>query len=205
MSSRLCAQGELARGRVSAEGIAASETDDEQVVLRDGSRVAIRPLASGDAIAIDTWFAGLGPETRYARFLAGVKWLDSRTRSELAQVDHRDHEAITAVAPDGTTIGIARYLRVPQPGRAEVAVAVADRWTGRGVASLLLRRIAVRARAADIHTFVALCLVSNDAILRLLSRLGPSTIGPASAGLVEVRIDLTGASQKASGARRRRA
>jgi RimJ/RimL family protein N-acetyltransferase len=198
MSSRLCAQGELARGRVSAEGIAAPETDDDQVLLRDGSCVVIRPLASGDAIAIDTWFAGLGPETRYARFLARVKWLDSRTRSELAHVDHRDHEAITAVAADGTTIAIARYLRVPQPGEAEVAVAVADRWRGRGIASLLLRRIAVRAHAADIHTFVALCLVSNDAILRLLSRLGPSTIGPASAGLVEVRIDLTGASQKAS-------
>lgn len=130
---------------MSAEGISASETDDEHVVLRDGSRVAIRPLATGDAIAIDTWFAGLGPETRYARFLGGVKRLDSRTRSELARVDHRDHEAITAVAPDGTTIGIARYLRVPEPGEAEVAVAVADRWRGRGVASLLLRRIAVRA------------------------------------------------------------
>ena len=150
MSSRLCAQGEFARGRVSAGGIAACKTGDEQVLLRDGSCVVIRPLASGDAIAIDTWFAGLGPETRYARFLARVKWLDSRTRSELAHVDHRDHEAITAVAADGTTIAIARYLRVPQPGEAEVAVAVADRWRGRGIASLLLRRIAVRARAADI-------------------------------------------------------
>jgi hypothetical protein len=41
---------------------------------------------------------GLGPETRYARFLAGVNRLNDRTRSELARVDHRNRQALTAVA-----------------------------------------------------------------------------------------------------------
>lgn len=57
-----------------------------------------RPLASGDEAAIAAWFKGLGPETRYARFLAGVNRFNDRTRSELARVDHRDREALTAVA-----------------------------------------------------------------------------------------------------------
>lgn len=163
----------------------------DRVVLRDGSMVVIRPLVTGDVAAIAEWFEGLGPETRYARFLAGITWLDDRTLRDLAQVDHRDHEALTAVTADGHVVGIARYIRVQQRPAAEVAVAVADRWRGRGIASLLLRQIAERAHAAGIETLTALCLASNTAILRLLSRLGPITAAPAEAGVIEVRISLS--------------
>jgi acetyltransferase len=162
----------------------------EHVLLRDGSSVVLRPLVTGDEGAIATWFAGLGPETRYARFLAVVKRLDARTCSELARVDHRNREAITAVAPDGTTVGIARYVRVPEPATAEVAVAVVDRWRGRGIASLLLERITARARADEIDWFIATCLASNVAIIRLLTRLGPTEVSEPDCGVVELRIAL---------------
>ena len=167
-----------------------SSQQEERVSLPDGTGIVVRPLATGDEAAVASWFAGLGPETRQARFLAAVDRLDSRTRGQLAAVDHRDHEAITAVAPDGTTIGIARYVRAPGRRSAEVAVAVVDRWRGRGIAGLLLARLASRARAAGIETLTALCLASNDAVLHVLGRLGPTTIGPPVAGVVDVRIDL---------------
>ena len=77
----------------------AAGPDEDQVILRDGSAIVVRPLATGDIAAIASWFEGLGPETRHARFLGGVAVLSSRTRSLLAQVDHRDHEALTAVTP----------------------------------------------------------------------------------------------------------
>jgi hypothetical protein len=93
-------------------GDAGSPTDIERVVLRDGSSVVIRPLAAGDGAAIASWFAGLGVETRYARFFAFLERLDPRTQSDFARVDHFDHEAIAAVAPDGATVGVARYIRI---------------------------------------------------------------------------------------------
>ena len=116
----------------------AAGSDEDRVILRDGSAIVVRPLATGDVAAIAAWFEGLGPETRHARFLASVAMLDERTRSLLAQVDHRDHEALTAVTPDGAVVGIARYIRLQQSSTAEVAVAVADHWCGRGIATLLL-------------------------------------------------------------------
>lgn len=192
-------RGESAEAAVGLAGAAGSGADEERAVLRDGSTVVIRPLVSGDEAAIAAWFEGLGPETRYARFLAGVSRLNDRTRSELARVDHRDREALTAVAADGAVVGIARYARLPEPGTAEVAVAVADRWRGRGIASLLLQRIAARARAEDIYCLTALCLRSNTAILRLLARLGPMTTDVSAPGVLEVRIDL----RRASSASRR--
>jgi RimJ/RimL family protein N-acetyltransferase len=168
----------------------ASTAHQERVVLRDGSMIIVRPLAAGDVGAIATWFDSLGPETRYARFLAPITGLSDQLRTRLAEVDHHNHEALTAVTVDGSTVGIARYIRQAEPGTAEVAVAVADQWRGRGIASLLLQRIAARARAADIHCMTALCLTSNTAILRLLRRLGPMTASEPDAGVVEVRIDI---------------
>jgi RimJ/RimL family protein N-acetyltransferase len=150
----------------------------------------IRPLAAGDEAAIASWFAGLAAETRYARFFAFLKQLDHRTQSELARVDHFNHEAIAAVASDGSTVGIARYLRIGKSRSAEVAVAVADAWRGRGIASMLLERVATRARAAGIEEFIAICLATNHAVIRLLRRLGATTVGPSDAGVVELRIDL---------------
>ncbi len=170
----------------------------ERVILRDGSTVMIRPLAAGDTAAITSWFAGLGAETRYARFFAWLERLDDRTQSELARVDHFDHEAIAAVAPDGTTVGIARYIRTREARAAEVAVAVADDWRGQGIAGMLLERVAASARAVGIERLTAICLATNHTVIRLLSRLGPTTIGPPDAGLVDVRIDLTSKDADAS-------
>ena len=92
---------------------------EDRVNLRDGSTVVVQPLATGDVAPIAAWFEGLGPETRHARFLGGVTMLDDRTRSRLAQVDHRDHEALTAVTADGAVVGIARYIRLQQSSTAE--------------------------------------------------------------------------------------
>jgi N-acetylglutamate synthase-like GNAT family acetyltransferase len=178
-------------GSAGSAGCGGRAADAQQeVVLRDGLRVVVRPLDAGDEAAIVSWFAGLGAETRYARFLAPLERLDRRTRSELARVDHFDHEAIAAVAPDGTTVGIARYIRIARRRSAEVAVAVADDWRGRGIASMLLDRVAARARAAGVEQLTAICLATNYTVIRLLSRLGPTTVGPSDAGLVDVRIDL---------------
>jgi hypothetical protein len=65
---------------------------------------------------------------------------------------------------------------------------VADSWRG-GIASMLLERVAARARSVGIEQLIAICLASHTVIL-LLSRLGPTTVGPSNAGVVELRIDL---------------
>src|SRR6476660_5471379 len=59
MSSPMSVPGEPAerrRGAVAAGGFA---TDEERVVLRDGSEVVIGDLAAGDEATIDMWFEGL--------------------------------------------------------------------------------------------------------------------------------------------------
>jgi GNAT superfamily N-acetyltransferase len=171
-----------------------SSPDIERMVLRDGSSVVIRPLAAGDEAAIaswfTSWFAGLSAETLYARLFVLLQRLDPRTESALARVDCCEHEAIMAFAPDGVTVGIARCLRVDKPGGAEVTVTVADAWQGQGIASVLLERVAARARSVGIEQLTAICLAGNLTLIRLLSRLGATTVGRSDAGLVDIRIAL---------------
>jgi RimJ/RimL family protein N-acetyltransferase len=176
---------------IAAETAGASAVDADWLPVGEGLHVAIGPLSSGDEGAITSWFAGLGPETRYSRFFSPLKRLDRRLQSALACVDHVDHEAIVARSWDGATVGIARYIRLGQSRTAEVAVAVADAWRGRGIATTLLERVATRARAVGIERLVATCLSRNEPVIRLLSRLGETTIGPSDVGLVDVRIVLT--------------
>jgi len=168
--------------------------DVERLVLRDGSSIVIRLLDAGDEAGITSWFtncfAGLGAEKLYARLFVLLEWLDRFAKSALAGVDRLGLGPIAAFAPDGVTVGIARCLPVSKSASAEVMVAVADAWQGRGIASALLERVAARARSVDIEQLTARCLVSDDRLIRVLSRLGPTTVEPSSAGVVNVRIDL---------------
>ena len=175
-------------------GDGGSQEDVERLVLRDGSSVVIRLLATGDEAGIASWFtscfAGLGAETLYARLFVLLKWLDRFRGPALAGADRFVPDALAAFAPDGVTVGIARVLPVSKSASAEITVAVADAWHGRGIATALLKRVAARARSVDVKQLTASCPASNDKFIRLLSRLGPTTVVPSSVGLVNVRIDL---------------
>ncbi len=178
-------------------GDGGSQADVERLVLRDGSSAVIRLLASGDEAGVASWFtscfAGLGADTLYARLFVLLKWLDRFTGSALPGVDRFTPDALAAFAPDGVTVGIARCLPVSKSASAEITVAVAEAWQGRGIATALLERVAARARSVDVKQLNASCPASNDKFIHLLSRLGPTTVVPRSAGLVNVLVDLGGA------------
>jgi RimJ/RimL family protein N-acetyltransferase len=180
---------------VSADvGDCGSPGEVERLVLRDGSSVVIGLLAMGDEAGIANWFtsrfAGLRAETLYARLFVLLGWLDRFTDSALAGVDRLGTESVAAFAPDGVTVGIARLLSPSESTTAEVTVAVAEAWQGRGVATALLERVAARARSVGIEELTARCSAGNDALIRVLSRLGPMTVGVSGVGLVNVRVGL---------------
>ncbi len=153
-----------------------SRADSEQVVLRDGSSVVIRLLAAGDQVAIARWFAGrfagLDADTLYARLVVLLGRLDARTEPALEGVGRFEHEAVMAFAADGVTVGIARYLRPGKPGSAEVTVTMADNWRGRGLAKVLLERLAARARSVGIDQLSAVCLAGDHRADRLVEPAG---------------------------------
>lgn len=142
------------------------------MTLRDGARIAIRPLEPDDRTALAEGFARLSPESRYRRFFGPMAQLRERDLDYLTRVDHHDHEALVATdAATGDGVGVARYVRIG-PDVAEPAIVVADDWQGRGVGRHLLEALAERAQAEGVHRFEAPVLATNDEAIRLLEHLG---------------------------------
>ncbi len=178
--------------RAAASPAATRRRWPERVGLRDGSEIAIRPIRSTDKKRLLDGFEHLSAESRYRRFLVPMPRLSRRLVRYFTEIDHHDHEALVALGWDsGEPIGVARYVRSGEnDDTAEVAVAVVDHWQGRGVATELLKRVALRAREEGISCFTATCLAENREVLDLFDRLGSTKILRSDSGLVEARIDL---------------
>jgi GNAT superfamily N-acetyltransferase len=143
-----------------------------KIDLRDGSRIAIRPVRPGDRDGLAEGFARVGPESRYRRFFAPKPELTPRDLDYLTQIDHHDHEALLAVdlaTRDG--VGVARYVRTGDTV-AEPAIVVVDDWQGRGVGTALLHALAERAQQEGIRRFEAPVLASNDEVMHLIDGIG---------------------------------
>ncbi|HEX6389587.1 MAG TPA: GNAT family N-acetyltransferase [Solirubrobacteraceae bacterium] len=159
--------------------------------LRDGSQVAVRPIEPADKELLRAGFERLSMESRYRRFFSPLPRLSSAQLRYLTEVDHRDHEALTAVDPaTGDLLAVARYVRSEEePHVAEVAVTVIDDWQGRGLGGALQDALADRAREEGIDTFSAVVQADNAASLRMLEGLGDHVLS-SEGNTVELRIAL---------------
>ena len=161
-------------------------------VLRDGSRVRIRPIRRSDRDLLVDGFRHLGADSRYRRFLAPATDPTGRTLRYLTEVDHCNHEAMIGVDEQtGEGVGEARYVRdAERPDAAEVAVTIVDDWQGRGLGTLLLEVLSCRARDEGIRTFTALMLAQNTTMRSLLEHLGPVRVVNQDLGTVEVEVQV---------------
>jgi GNAT superfamily N-acetyltransferase len=162
------------------------------VALRDGSRVAVRPVRPDDRERLVAGFARLGGESRYQRFLAPMAELSEADITYLTDIDHHDHEALAAIDLEtGEGVGVARFIRrADRPDTAEAAVTVIDEWQGRGVGTALLDLLAARARAEGVTWFTALLLAENRDMLDVLEAAGPVHVVGRDRGTIEIEAEL---------------
>ena len=161
--------------------------------LRDGTTIVMREVRADDKAAIAAAFEDLSPESRYRRFFTPMSRLSETDLRYLTEVDHHDHEAVVAFDRDGgRPVGVARYVRGPGGGEAEVAVAVIDDRQGRGAGTALLERLIERASENGIERFVAVVQQQNAEALELFASVAPDDPPPrrSAPGQVELVINL---------------
>jgi GNAT superfamily N-acetyltransferase len=144
-----------------------------------GSRTAvgvrIRPLGPADRKGLADAFARLSEQTRRQRFGGLASRLGERDLDRLTRIDHHDHEALAAIAPDdsGRIVGVARFIALPDdPGAAEVAIAVDDEWQRRGIGRRLITELVGRARAEGVTRLLAYVSADNRPVLDWIARAG---------------------------------
>jgi GNAT superfamily N-acetyltransferase len=138
----------------------------------DGTTVHLRLLLRDERELVARFFAGLSAESRRRRFLQPMPRLPEAMLRRLVEVDGHHHVAVVAEV-DGRCVGIARWIALPdEPGAAEVAVTVTDRFQGRGIGRLLVQVLRPLAVRAGLTSLVYLADPTNRPALRLLRSLG---------------------------------
>jgi acyl-CoA synthetase (NDP forming)/RimJ/RimL family protein N-acetyltransferase len=136
-------------------------------------RMTIRPIRPEDAVAHTAFFARISPEDIRYRFFSAIRELSAEQTARLTQVDYDREIAFIAVnETNGDTVGVAR-LAGEQDGRSgEFAVIVQADMKGRGLASLLMRRLISWARGHGLEEIVGQILADNQPMLAFIRHLG---------------------------------
>ena len=138
------------------------------IVLRDGSTLALRPATATDVPALCAFFAALSPTSRYYRFFS-VACPGCRRVGRLQCLECGEGSALVGEVGN-RVVAFAGYYRDPiDRERAEVAFAIADRLQGRGIGTRVLERLAELARPAGVRVFDAYVLAGNDKMMECFS------------------------------------
>ncbi len=116
----------------------------------------------------------LSPMSKHYRFFGGIAALSDRMLDKFTHTHYPDNVAIIATVMENDTeeeIGVARYATTGE-STADCAVAVANAWQGRGVATRLLQRLMTIARQAGVTELVGMVLRDNREMLALACHLG---------------------------------
>ena len=153
------------------------QRQDSQLILslRDGDRVLFRPITPEDRDRIVRGMLMLSPESRYLRFFSPVSRLSDKQLDHQTEVDQHNHVAWGALDPDNFEhpgFGIARFIRLPDdPISAEMAVTVLDAYQKKGIGTLLLAVMYLRAIDVGVKNLLGNLLPENKSLITWLNSL----------------------------------
>ena len=173
---------------------AMSETAGYSAVelMRDGRRVEIRALRPDDRAELLAAIGRTSTQSLFRRFFAAKRGFTDQEIEFFLHVDFINHVALVAVMEeDGrpAIVGGGRYI-VLQPGKAEVAFAVIDRYQGQGIGTALMRQLAEIARAAGLRELIAEMLPENIPMLKVFEKSGLRLSTKREAQVVHVVLEL---------------
>lgn len=147
---------------------------ENEVLLKDGSRILLRPIRRDD---IERWLdfiSRLSDRTKYLRFHSVPK-LGREDAIRFCSVDYDNAFAFVAeVLRDSQRhiIAIGRYYRIPHKPSAEIAFVIEDTYQGKGIATKLMEWLANVARDNGISIFEASVLAENKEMMTVFKDYG---------------------------------
>jgi len=158
--------------------------------LADNSLFFLREVQPSDKEKLVEGMRGLSEESIRRRFLGPKPTLSTAELRYLTEVDGFDHYAIVAVpAGDEQRISaVARFVRLADdPKAAEAAIVVCDNLHGRGLGSLLARRLTDAARERGIERITATISSENRPALKLMRKIDERLNGqPVGSSVTEM-------------------
>ena len=147
---------------------------ETEVLLKDGSRILLRPIRRDDVERWLDFISRLSHRTKYLRFHSVPK-LGREDAIRFCSVDYDNAFAFVAeVLRDRRQdiIAIGRYYRIPHKTSAEVAFVIEDAYQGKGIGTKLMEWLANVARDNGITTFEASVLAENRGMMSVFKDYG---------------------------------
>ncbi|NUW32225.1 GNAT family N-acetyltransferase [Nonomuraea sp. SMC257] len=168
-----------------AQPPAEQSAGNRSVKLADGVEVVIRPLTSIYREAVRDLHDRCSPEARRFRYFTSMPALPPRMFDKLCDRS-RGHSLVAG--HDGQVVAMANLMFGSDPGAAEMAFLIEDRWQGRGLGSALARALIRAARDLGYAEVRATMLSDNVRMRRLMASLGASITYTEDPGVLESRL-----------------
>jgi GNAT superfamily N-acetyltransferase len=165
--------------------------------LSDNTLLFLREIRADDKERLAASMDCLSEESRQRRFLGPKPSLSPRELRYLTEVDGQDHYAIVAVPDDDEDriVAVARFVRLADdPTAAEAAITVCDALQGRGLGSLLARRLSDAARDRGIDRLTASIAAENRPALKLMRQIDQRLSSKVGSSVTELVAKLPVAS-----------
>jgi acetyl coenzyme A synthetase (ADP forming)-like protein len=147
---------------------------ETEILLKDGSRILLRPIKGDDVERWLDFISRLSDRAKYLRFHSVPK-LGREDAIRFCSVDYDNAFAFVAeVLRDRRRdiIAIGRYYRIPYKSSAEVAFVIEDAYQGKGIGTKLMEWLANVARDNGITTFEASVLAENREMMNVFKDYG---------------------------------
>jgi GNAT superfamily N-acetyltransferase len=173
----------------------------DELKLRDGERIGVRPILLTDGDKLAELHARLSPDSIYRRYFGFKPVLSPAEILRFTGIAEEWRFALVGVRSTGQLAGVARYEG--QAGRtdAEIALIVDDALHHLGLGIRLLQRLVDVAVLSGMTSLTAVVLASNLPMLHLLRTLHVPSTSARDSGDIEVRLQLTGLELPADRAR----
>jgi protein lysine acetyltransferase len=144
--------------------------------LADGTPIVVRPLLAEDRAVFDSELHRLSEVSLRRRFFSPASPTESMV-DYLVHIDYVDHFAWVVLDSDNHSQGLAtaRFVRLAQRDRAEMAFGTADRYQGRGIGTFLFGAVGVAAVEAGIAKLVGHVLEDNKAMRAVFAKVDCTT------------------------------
>ena len=146
----------------------------EEVRKYDGQSVKFRPAKPVDIRRIQEHFYNLDRSDVVSRFFYEKTAFLRDDVEAMVESDYIRNLTILAVTGEfgfGTVIGLGAYMLEPENNTAEIAFSVSRPWQGKGIASVILYKLAEAARNNGIKGLTAYTSSQNRGMVKLFHQL----------------------------------
>lgn len=146
----------------------------EEVVVRDGEAITIRPSKPIDERRIQEHYYGLDKKDVQLRFFHEKISFDRCDVESCSQIDYIKDLTLVAVVGEfgfGKVVGVGEYLLLTNRNLAEVAFSISTAYQGKGLGKHLIRKLARAARENGISGLVAYTSPHNKGMIGLFKSL----------------------------------